>query len=208
MKSLSNSNPHSNPKLVWACRVVGRGRFNKNPARLRRAVGPLVAFAHETKSLAQLFPLLAVLDALKERGAFEPAAFYCYRERKLPFFRKWGRRLRAAFGRSCMRAWHAHLGETTRRDYPDRPGWNDYYMTLWCMTGNRAYALELYRRAVELPGPGGSELDYYRGSSCRWMVASMRCQHPDFDRVMAEIEESSGVPLLSLVPTPFPEPVS
>jgi hypothetical protein len=190
-----------NPRLIWACRVVDRGRFNRNLARLRRAVGPLNQFARETLAQAQLFPLLAVLDGLKERGAFEPEAFRSYRERR------WWAWMRSAFGLMLMRAWHTWLGEHLRREYPDRPGWNDYYMMLWCMTGTREYALALYRRAVELPGPGGTELDYYRASSCRWMVASMRSQHPDFDRVMSELEEASGVPLLSLVPTPFPEPV-
>jgi hypothetical protein len=196
MKFLSEPFHIPGPRLIWACRVVERGRFNKNLNRLRRVVGPLNQFARDTGNLRQLFPLLAVLDALEERGAFEPRAFRSYRERK------WWKWMQSAFGLMLMRVWHNWLGQYVRRDYPDRPGWNDYYMTLWCMTGNPIHALELYRRAALLPRSGASELDYYRASSCRWMVSSMRQQHPDFDRAITDLEQRFGVPLLSVVPSP------
>ncbi len=148
-----------------------------------------------------MFPLLAVLDGLQERGAFEPNTYPSYRRGP------WWKRVRSRFGIILIRAWHKRLSENTRRIYPDRPGWNDYYMCLWCMTGNPAHALELYRRAVELPGPGATEIDYYRASSAKWMVASMRSRHPDFDLKMVELEQLYGVPLRSF-PAPSPHMVA
>ena len=180
------------PRWAWAARVVERGRFNKNVRRLRRTIGPFVTAANVTRDLGRMFPLLGVLDGAAERGCFDLDTYW-----HLGFFNYW---LRTRFPRWGLLAWRAWLSRYLWTKYSDRPGWNDYYMTLWFMTGNPEHAAEIYRRAVLVPKVGCSPMEYLTASTARWMVSSVRGQHPDFDAAISQLEARYSLPVSSLLP--------
>lgn len=59
-----------------------------------------------------------------------------------------------------------------RKANPSRPGWNDFHMVRWLMLRREDDLHEIMRRSTLPDGPVGS--------SCRWMVDSMREQNKDF----------------------------
>ena len=182
------------PKFERASRIVERGRFCRNLARLRRTVGPLMQNLRAEGTISAAFPLLGVFDALKQRGAFEPSAF----RKDVGLWRRLRSRVGAWFLDACRRWLSRHLYAR----FPDRPGWNDYLMVLWFMTGDSRVAERIYSRAVAVVPAGSPQMAYATGASCRWMVSSVRSQHPDFDLAIARLEAHYGLPVASLLPAP------
>jgi hypothetical protein len=183
-------------RLRWAHRVIERGRFNPT-YRVKRALGPVcLALIRGHGQLALTFPVLGVWDALEERGAFDPGQF-----RHPPFHRRpWWKRVKyralLRFSRWCM----LRLGNRLYVKYPDRPGWNDYWMACWMITGNPQHVHEIYKRATEVPGPDCSESELATLRTARWMVTSVRAGMPDFEAAISALELHFGVPVVSLVP--------
>jgi hypothetical protein len=53
---------------------------------------------------------------------------------------------------------------------PDRPGWNDYYMARWRLTGDRAELVEIHLRVHDDTHPAVQE-------TAQWMVRAYRRVH-------------------------------
>ena len=64
-----------------------------------------------------------------------------------------------------------------------RPGWNDFLMARWRLTGDLAQLVEIHRRAHDSRYPRSQE-------TCQWMVRSYRRQNADFHAAMSEVEAS------------------
>jgi hypothetical protein len=66
---------------------------------------------------------------------------------------------------------------------PDRPGWNDYHMARWRLTGDRAELVEIHRRVHD---------SNYREvqETAQWMVRAYRWQNADFHAAMQEVESN------------------
>jgi hypothetical protein len=164
---------------VEAWQMIHAGRFVRNPTVLRRC-GLTIQRRMKTKLLADFFPAMGFLRALLIRNAYQPLRRRGVKAPARPLHELLFARFMVRVGfASCW--FSVTVGEyLMRRRYLDRPGWNDYYMVLWLMTGDRRYAQELYRRA-SLP-------DSPVSVSCRWMVNSVSQQYPDFGAVMTDIE--------------------
>lgn len=191
---MSRSNPPTQEaRFQWAARVLERGRFNTNLSRLRRAVGPFaVEFRRSGYQIARAFPLVAALDALEERGAFFTAP------RKDCVSTWWW--IRTVTVRWCLLKWRDYLAKKLFKDWPARPGWNDYWMMVWFITGDAEALREIYTRAVGVPGHGADADELGTLSTARWMVSSVRGRVPDFDAGIAALEEHYGLKVLSLLP--------
>jgi len=146
--------------------------------------------------LGNCFTLLGVMDGLEERGGLDPTIL----RRGRPLFC----RLKGRLALKLFVWWKDYFGRTLWKKYPDRPGWNDYWMAIWFMTGNPEHAHEIYTRATAIPGPGVDAEKFGTAATARWMVASVRGQHPDFDAQVSTLEAHYGVPVVSLLP-PSPD---
>lgn len=190
--SRSKVPPDPAERWRWASHVVERGRFNTNLKRLRRAALPFaLEFRRSGFQIARAFPLLGVLDALEDRGAFDSS-----RLEGLPF----GRRLKARLAEWALLKWRDWLSRSLFRKYPDRPGWNDYWMMVWFISADPRALQEIYTRAVAVPGAEADVNELGTLSTARWMVSSVRGQHPDFDAAITALEDHYGLKVLSLLP--------
>lgn len=75
----------------------------------------------------------------------------------------------------------------------DRPGWNDYWMTRWLLTGDLLAVREIHRRAAHLDGAKWSMV----AETAQWMVSSVRQSDREFDVAYREVEAACdlcGVP--------------
>lgn len=188
MKSRSSEAAH----IAWTLRVVERGRFNRNLRRLRRTLpGLWLLFVREGYALSRAFPMLGVWEALEGLGCFAVGP-------EVRFLRRFKLRIAAAVCVWCKN----RMTRGLLRKYPDAPGWNDYYMALWMMTGETVYVQELYSRAVCVPSPWASELENLTFSTARWMLSSVRSQFPDFHAALSAVEVHYGVAVLPVLPAP------
>jgi len=145
-------------------------RHNQDLAALRKQIPQWWALtAHNGGQLGMLFGFYGYCRGLMERGAF----------------RTWGRRL-------IIKAALAFGHWSLNRHYPGRPGWNDYYMTLWFVTGKPEYLEELYRRCTARPWPGAVPDLMNTYATARWMVFSVRTRVPDFDQALSVLENDRG----------------
>jgi len=64
-----------------------------------------------------------------------------------------------------------------------RPGWSDYHMARWRLTGDRAELVEIHRRVHDATYPAVRE-------TAQWMVRAYRRQNADFHAAMLEVESS------------------
>jgi hypothetical protein len=91
------------------------------------------------------------------------------------------------FGRWIMRLFVAWLEFVARRGGMDgnAPGWNDYVLAYWMMTGNPEAVEELFARATT---PVTDPALLPAKESAEWMVASVRRDCAEFDRAWREVE--------------------
>lgn len=192
MRSRSNP-PDPAARYLWASRVIERGRFCQNLKRLRRALGPIaLEFRRSGFQISRAFPLLGVLDGLEDRGAFHTAP------RKECVSTWWWFRTNAA--RWFLLKWRDYLGRKLYQKWPARAGWNDYWMSRWFVSADPEALQEIYQRAVAVPGADADADELGTLSTARWMVSSVRGQHPDFDLAISALEDHYGLRVLSLLP--------
>jgi hypothetical protein len=99
------------------------------------------------------------------------------------------RRLYGWFGRCFMRvvgAWLENVVARANGMDENAPGWNDYLMAYWMLTGNPEAVEELYCRATD---PVKDPALLPTKESAEWMVGSVRGQCAEFDRAYREVEE-------------------
>jgi hypothetical protein len=146
-------------------------RANQDLQFLRKQVKPWLGLvAHNGGQLGQVFGLVGYQQGLLERGAYAGR-----------FFRRLQVRLSVR-----VSLWEL------RRQFPARPGWNDYYMTLWFVTGKDEYLRELYRRGTDRPFPGAIADLQNTYATARWMIFSVRSRLPDFDQALTVLENERG----------------
>lgn len=93
------------------------------------------------------------------------------------------------WGRWMMRLAGAWLETVVAKSHgmgENAPGWNDYLLAYWMVTGDPEAVEELYCRATD---PAKDPALVAVKDSAEWMVASVRGQCADFDRAYREIEE-------------------
>jgi hypothetical protein len=69
----------------------------------------------------------------------------------------------------------------------DNPGWNDYSLALWGMTGSELQIEELHQRAASDP-------------HALWLVNVCRNEIPDFDEQLKALETRLGAPIPPMDP--------
>jgi hypothetical protein len=69
------------------------------------------------------------------------------------------------------------------------PGWNDYYMVRWQLTGDRAALEEIHRRCQHVYDKAGWSAVW---QTAQWMTSSYRKQDPQFDAAMQAVERECG----------------
>lgn len=98
------------------------------------------------------------------------------------------RRLYGLIGRvfmRCVGAWLENVVAKSRGMDENAPGWNDYLMAYWMLTGNPEALEELYARAN---GPANDPVLAPARESAQRMVASVRRDCAEFDRAYREVE--------------------
>jgi len=152
--------------------LVERGRYCKDLDQLR-CLGPYyMAKFWRKPELAVAFPVYGVLMGLADRGVYDGGGLKRW-------MRRWANR------RYC-RLLGRRLGK-----FPLDPGWNDFYMIRWLMTGDRMFLADLYGRASQKPAPGDQAAAMVR-QSARWILYSMRNRQIDLDCDLAILERASG----------------
>lgn len=144
-------------------------RANQDLRFLRKQIPKWIALvAHSGGRLGLVFGIYAYGRGLQERGAW----------------RGWRRVWMAVMLR-------AGLWQLERR-FPGAPGWNDFYMTLWFVTGEGKYLDELYRRCTSRPWPAATPDVQNTYATARWMAFSVRKRLPDFDAAISLLEKEHG----------------
>lgn len=168
--------------------------------RLLRRLGPVMVHAGRDGRVSSVFPILGICDGLIDRGGLRPWSM----GRRSSLFRRL-MLLPLNCSLCCLlRLWLFLVRRHLQRRWPRRPGWNDYYMVRWQVTGKPEYLLWLYRRAVEVPAaPAGlvenvaATEDRMGPFTCRWMLNSVRGRDPDLDAALRALESQYGVPLVA-----------
>lgn len=150
--------------------TIESARANQDVAALRKVIPKFAALlAHAGGQLGMVFGFYAYCRGLMERGAY------------VTWWRRWIVKAGLAVGQWGLDHY-----------FPGRPGWNDYYMMLWFVTGRQDYLEELFRRCTDRPWPGATELVQGTYATARWMAHSVRCRHADFDAAFSLLERERG----------------
>src|SRR5579864_1690477 len=118
--------------LVAAQAVVSNGRNIEDPATLTRAVAVLAMYGHSQRwrPLSLVFPMVGLVEACSVRRLFRGG-------------------LRRVAAGVMFRLLQSSLERELLQKHGDRaPGWNDYHMALWFMTGAECELVELHERAT------------------------------------------------------------
>jgi hypothetical protein len=121
--------------------------------------------------IATFCPTLAITEIIFERKHWKP-----------------GRELLARVAIAFLRRWIKHYVK------PERPGWNDYYMTRWQLAKEQSAAEEIHRRQkhIALPDMTGGPWQQVAWTA-NWMADSQRQQDPEFDAAMKIAEQSCPI---------------
>lgn len=98
------------------------------------------------------------------------------------------RHIYGLWGRFVMRlcgGWLENVMARSRGLDGDAPGWNDYVLAYWMMTGNPDAVEELFYRATD---PVSDAALLPCKESAEWMVAMVRRECAEFDRAWLEVE--------------------
>lgn len=174
--------------------IVANGRNLDDPVLLTRAVRVLVMYGHYAKWPRQvIFPAIGMLQGCFDRQLYR------------------GRGIRPQIAGLMFRLVHARLeAEATKRWGTSSPGWNDYHMAYWFMTGDKASARELHRRATGdyckdlVSGKGPCQNCRLLKAGAAYMIESVRRQYSDFDEAMTKLETRSERPVVPEDPTEGP----
>jgi hypothetical protein len=145
--------------------LLQNGRHHNDTDDLRKAISVLFLYAKTQEFPRELVLLMAGIIS----GAID-------------------RRIYGWAGRLFMRAvgaWLENVLAKWRGLDLDSPGWNDYVMAYWMMTGNPDAVEELFYRATE---PVSDPALLPVKESAAWMVASVRRDCAEFDRAWREVE--------------------
>jgi hypothetical protein len=136
---------------------------------LRRSVAVMAAHIYATRQLFPgALPLLAAIDASLNAGVWHGS------------------------GRLFLRVMSWLGWKWAKRYMPEtRPGWNDYAMMYWFITGDPEPLHEIYETAANLP-PVPSEAETLKHETAIWLVTSVRGRHPDFDAEITALEQIDG----------------
>lgn len=189
----------SDEDIRRAFALVERGRRIPVYRLRRRLAAAMVHLSRRGFQLSAVFPVLGFCDGLVDRGGFNPWSL----GRRGSLFRQVLLFPLFCGGCALLRLWIFWVRRDLQRKWPRRPGWNDYYMVRWQVTGKPEYLLWLYRRALEVPAaPAGLVEDVAATEermgpyTCRWMLNSVRARHADLDAALRALEAQYGVPLV------------
>lgn len=161
--------------LAAAQSVVANGRSIEDNSLIGRSVMILMLHVHSLKwPLPLLFPLLGWLAGCFDRGVF------CGGFRR----RISGWMLRFVYNRIENRLLRV-AGENV-------PGWNEYHMAIWFITGSEETLAELHERATF---PARCPQQHMVRNKARVMVDAVRAQYPDFDFAMTALETRLNAPI-------------
>jgi hypothetical protein len=139
-----------------------------------RAYLPLCGKLIATADLAKIFPAIGFIEACQIRGAFlKENVKGCSLK-----YRYWTRWLQLGV--------YTTIKSNLLKKYPERPGWNDFYMVKWFVNRSPEDAIAIYWRAR--PGASPDQVQ----TSALWMIASVRKRCPEFDALMSACEEKHG----------------